>query len=293
MAEGFTRALAKGHWTVPTTLHQTKIFSEIVADRPKPVAYFFVDAMRFEMGARPHRAAPEDRRSQRRDPPSRLFRASRHSVWRPCCRGHRGASASLKRAASWAPGSTMRSSRTSLRERSSRRRGYRSSWTSRSTSCSSLQPTKLAKKVEGAQVVIVRSQEIDHAGEAGFTFQARQVMDTVIDNLARAIRKLADAGVEHAVVTADHGHLFFPDDRDESMRTDSPGGDKVELHRRCWIGRGGRHAAGLRSGCSARARLRVGSRVRLPDRRAASSRPAATSPSTTGGPRCRRWSSPC
>jgi hypothetical protein len=64
-------------------------------------------------------------------------------------------------------------------------------------------------------------------------------MDTVIDNLARAIRKLAAAGVEHAVVSADHGHLFFADDRDESMRTDAPGGDTVELHRRCWIGRGG------------------------------------------------------
>ena len=89
----------------------------------------------------------------------------------------------------------------------------------------SLQPSKLAKKIDGAQVVIVRSQEIDHAGEAGFTFQARQVMDTVIDNLARAIRKLAAAGVEHAVVTADHGHLFFPSDRDESMRIDAPGGD--------------------------------------------------------------------
>lgn len=61
----------------------------------------------------------------------------------------------------------------------------------------SLQPSKLAKKVEGAQVVVVRSQEIDHAGETGFTFQARQVMDTVIDNLARSIRKLAAAGIEH------------------------------------------------------------------------------------------------
>ena len=61
----------------------------------------------------------------------------------------------------------------------------------------SLQPSKLAKKIDGAQVIVVRSQEIDHAGETGFTFQARQVMDTVIDNLARAIRKLAAAGVEH------------------------------------------------------------------------------------------------
>ena len=108
----------------------------------------------------------------------------------------------------------------------------------------SLQPSRLAKKIEGAQVVVVRSQEIDHAGEAGFTFQARQVMDTVIDNLARAIRKLAAAGVEHSVVSADHGHLFFPSDRDESMRIDAPGGDEVDLHRRCWIGRGGTTPAG-------------------------------------------------
>jgi len=103
----------------------------------------------------------------------------------------------------------------------------------------SLQRSKLDKKLDGAQVVIVRSQEIDHAGETGFSFQARQVMDTVIDNLARAMRKLAAAGIENAVVSADHGHLFFATERDESMRIESPGGKTIELHRRCWIGRGG------------------------------------------------------
>jgi len=35
----------------------------------------------------------------------------------------------------------------------------------------SLQPSKLTKKIDGAQVVVVRSQEIDHAGEQGFNFQ--------------------------------------------------------------------------------------------------------------------------
>src|SRR5207244_13507332 len=90
------------------------------------------------------------------------------------------------------------------------------------------------------------------AGEGAFNYQPRQVMDTVIDNLARAIRKLAAAGVSNAVVTADHGHLFFPADRDESMRIDSPGGDQVELHRRCWIGRGGATPSGcIRVGASA------------------------------------------
>src|SRR5262249_49536632 len=108
----------------------------------------------------------------------------------------------------------------------------------------SLSPTKLKNKLGTAQVVVVRSQEIDHAGETGFTVQARQVMDTVIDNLARAIRKLAATDIEHAVVTADHGHLFFAADRDESIRTDAPGGDTVELHPRCWIGRGGAQPTG-------------------------------------------------
>ena len=50
MADGFTRAMMRGNWTVPALLHQTHIYSEIVAQRPKPVAYFLVDAMRFEMG---------------------------------------------------------------------------------------------------------------------------------------------------------------------------------------------------------------------------------------------------
>ena len=64
-------------------------------------------------------------------------------------------------------------------------------------------------------------------------------MDTVIENLARAIRKLASLGIERAVISSDHGHIYTADDREEAMRIDSPGGAQVELHRRCWIGRGG------------------------------------------------------
>lgn len=238
MAEGFTRALANGQWTVPNTLHQTKIFSEVVAARPKPVAYFFVDAMRFEMGLDLIDRLPKSAEISARPAVAVLpsitplgmaallpGAAASYTVVED--KGRLGAriddaflpdlGARKKHAASRVPNLVDLSLDDLL----------------------SLQASKLAKKVEGAQVVVVRSQEIDHAGEAGFNFHARQVMDTVIDNLARAIRKLAAAGVEHSVVTADHGHLFFPTDRDESMRTDSPGGDKVELHRRCWIGRGG------------------------------------------------------
>ncbi len=238
MADGFTKALAKAGWTASASLHQTRVFSEVVSERPKPVAYFLVDAMRFEMGVELSERLPKTSEV-----------SVRHAV---------GALPSITPIgmAALQPGASgsfsvveqggklgARIEDVFLPDLASRKK-LAAARVPKLVDLAldellSLQPSKLSKKLEGAQVVVVRSQEIDHAGETGFTFQARQVMDTVIDNLARAIRKLAAAGVEHAVVSADHGHLFFASDRDESMRTDAPGGDTVELHRRCWIGRGG------------------------------------------------------
>jgi hypothetical protein len=63
-------------------------------------------------------------------------------------------------------------------------------------------------------------------------------MEGVIGNVARAIRKLASAGIENFVVTADHGHQFSIR-KDDDMKTDNPGGHTVDIHRRCWIGHGG------------------------------------------------------
>ena len=243
MAEGFTKALGKAGWTVPGALHQTRIWSDVVSDKPRPVAYFLVDAMRFEMGV---------------ELAERLPKTSEVAV-----RAAVGALPSITPIgmAALMPGASASFSVVEEKDKLGARidDAFLSDLAARRKHAAarvpklvdlaldellSLQPSKLAKKVEGAQVVLVRSQEIDHAGENGFTYQARQVMDTVIDNLARALGKLARAGIEHAVVSADHGHLFFATDRDESMRTDAPGGNTVELHRRCWIGRGGATSAG-------------------------------------------------
>ncbi|HVY61009.1 MAG TPA: PglZ domain-containing protein, partial [Planctomycetota bacterium] len=102
-----------------------------------------------------------------------------------------------------------------------------------------LSKKKLENRIAERRVVVVRSQEIDLAGETSTPFQARRTMDGVVENLARAVRKLAAVGVADAVIAADHGHLFFAAERDESLRVDSPGGKVVDLHRRCWIGHGG------------------------------------------------------
>src|SRR5262249_25612008 len=97
--------------------------------------------------------------------------------------------------------------------------------------------SKLATMVADGSAILVRSQDIDAAGE-GADLYARHVMDTAIGNIGRAVRKLADAGVSSFVITADHGHQFSRR-REEDMRIESPGGDTVALHRRCWAGRGG------------------------------------------------------
>ena len=243
MADGFTKALVRAKWTGSTYLHQTRIYSEIVSQQPRPVAYFLVDAMRFEMGV---------------ELAERLPKAAEVSV-RPAVGALPSITpigmAALQPAASSTfsvveLGGTLgvKIDGAFLPDLAARKK-FAASRVPKLVDVAldellSLQPSKLARKIEGAQVVIVRSQEIDQAGEHGFTFQARQVMDTVIDNLARAIRKLAVAGIEHSVVTADHGHLFFPSDRDESMRIEAPGGAEIDLHRRCWIGRGGATPAG-------------------------------------------------
>jgi hypothetical protein len=85
---------------------------------------------------------------------------------------------------------------------------------------------------------VIRSQELDTLGEGGDTGLARQVMDTVLWNITRAIRKLSAVGVGRFVLVADHGHLFG-EHRGPDMVTMAPGGETVEIKRRCWIGRGG------------------------------------------------------
>ncbi|NNE17110.1 MAG: PglZ domain-containing protein, partial [Myxococcales bacterium] len=48
MADGFATVLSSSRWTVPGALHQTRIYPDVVQDMGGRVAYFFVDAMRFE-----------------------------------------------------------------------------------------------------------------------------------------------------------------------------------------------------------------------------------------------------
>ncbi|WP_038976331.1 PglZ domain-containing protein [Bradyrhizobium japonicum] len=239
MSEGFLKALQKADWTVSGVLPQTRIWSDAVASRPVPVAYIMVDAMRFEMGY---------------ELVSRLTRASEVQI-RPALTAL--PSITPVGMAALLPGASATFSVVASKDRlgasvdgvflpdlSARQKFLKSRVPDLvdltldeviSTSQKALQ-----KKIGSSKVIVIRSTEIDAAGENSTTTNyARRVMDNVVEDLARCLGRLAAIGIGEAVVTADHGHLFFAADRDPSMRLDTPGGDPVDLHRRCWVGRGG------------------------------------------------------
>ena len=97
---------------------------------------------------------------------------------------------------------------------------------------------KIRDGVQGAQLVLITSQEIDELGEQDNIGQARRHMDGVLNDLRRGIRILSDLGVKSIVLAADHGHLFGEEISDD-MKIDAPGGDTADLHRRVWVGVGG------------------------------------------------------
>lgn len=236
LAQGFVGALEAAGWSVDGQFRQTSIFDQVVASMPGRVAYFLVDAMRYEMGVE---------LAERLGPYAEV--ALRPAVGVLPSITKTGMAALMPGAASSydvvESGGRLvaRVDGTDLGDRAARTSRIKAlipaSVDLELSDIHSLTKNKLQKKIGNATLVVVRSQEIDFFGEGGF--QARAVMDTVIENLARAVRKLASAGVERAVIASDHGHIYAADDREEAMRIDAPGGAQVELHRRCWVGRGG------------------------------------------------------
>ena len=101
-------------------------------------------------------------------------------------------------------------------------------------------PLKKAVRIgiEGADLVFITSQEIDQLAEGDNVGLARRVMDDMQRELLRAIRLLAELGVQTIVLSADHGYLFG-DEIESDMKIDPPGGVTVDLHRRVWVGHGG------------------------------------------------------
>ena len=236
LARGFTEALEAANWDPGSILRQTSTF-DLVKPSQGPVAYFLVDAMRYEMGAelasRLENHAEVSIRPAIGVLPS--ITVTGMAALMPGAAGSYdvvgdGGKLQARIEDNLLPNLQARKKHVATR--------YPSSVDLELGEVLNQTRKTLKRKLGNAELIIVRSQDIDLFGEGGSQL-ARTVMNTVIDQLVQAVRKLADAGVERAVIASDHGHIYASQDREEAMRIDAPGGDTVELHRRCWIGRGG------------------------------------------------------
>jgi len=236
-ANGFAKVLGESAWSVPGALHQTRIYPDVVETMGGRVAYFFVDAMRYEMGA--------ELAHQIEGAKDLTVRAAVCALPSITPVGMAallpGASASFDvvdakgKLAARIEGTDMPGLNERLKFLKAKVPDVMEMTLGKLLSSS---PSKVGKDIGKASLVVIRSQEIDFVGEMDGDLLARQVMDTVIGNLARAVKKLAAAGLENFVITADHGHQFSVRKEDD-MKTDNPGGSTLDLHRRCWIGHGG------------------------------------------------------
>jgi len=237
MAKGFTEALTASAWTTPGVLHQTRIYPELVEPCGGRVAYFFVDALRFEMGADllEQLTGAQELRLQ----PAVAALPSITPMGMAALLPGASSSFSVVEHNGQLASKIGDSLLPAVRERLKLLKAVRPD--SAEILLDNLllwRSSKVSKKLGNAPLVVVRSQEIDAFGESGHELAARQVMDSIIGNISRAVRKLSKLGIEQFVITSDHGHQFSVR-KAEDMMMDRPGGNEVDQHRRCWAGHGG------------------------------------------------------
>ncbi len=104
---------------------------------------------------------------------------------------------------------------------------------------------QIREKLAAARCVLVTAtDELDHLCEMANTAMAHRLMGDILDQLSRAVKTLIREGFQTVVLTADHGFLLGAE-LDAGTKIDPPGGETVELHRRVWIGRGGKAGSGF------------------------------------------------
>ncbi len=97
----------------------------------------------------------------------------------------------------------------------------------------------LGNAIEGANLILIRSQEVDAAGESGLLSVAWSHFQTVIGLLANVIARLAQCGVERIIISADHGFIALSQSLGAQHTVDPPAGAAGTTKRRVFVGRGG------------------------------------------------------
>lgn len=97
----------------------------------------------------------------------------------------------------------------------------------------------LGNAIGDSDLVLIRSQEVDAAGESGLLSVAWTHFQSVINLLASVVARLAQCGIDRVVISADHGFIALSQDLDTHRLVDAPEGAVGTTKRRVFVGRGG------------------------------------------------------
>jgi hypothetical protein len=92
-------------------------------------------------------------------------------------------------------------------------------------------PKRLGNRVGQADLVVVRTQDIDELGEAQSLFRARKAMSEVIGELRSAAVRLTAIGFEIIVFSSDHGHVLVPETLPGDVLSVPPGEWRLKKRR--------------------------------------------------------------
>lgn len=107
-----------------------------------------------------------------------------------------------------------------------------------------LSGARLRRSIESAAVVLVTAtEEIDGLCESNPSL-ARRMLDDVLSQLRRGVKRLLSLGIERIIISADHGFLFG-EGLAAGEKIDGPGGRTAALKRRVWVGHGGGRSPSL------------------------------------------------
>lgn len=240
MGRDFIESLEKAKWEIGGVARQRAIFDAKVRPQSGKTAVIMADALRFEMGAELARLLEQSGGEAVQLTPAVAEAPTVTAVGMVALLPGAERSFEVVRDADHLRGAIGGRPLQTVRDRMDHAKGGYPGLVEMTldTLVYDATPSQLAPLIADTPVVVVRSFEIDAAGEnlpSGF---ARRTMGSVLEDIRKGVLRLAEAGVERFLVVADHGHLFSFR-REDDMKIDSPsGGETVELHRRCWVGRG-------------------------------------------------------
>ena len=255
----FTDALQQAGWLLPKALPQTKIWNQRVqAGAGRPVV-FWVDALRYEMGAALHERFNGWSADQLADLKLELGQAALPSItpvgmaallpgaeksFQVADRNNEACSVVDGVAVGWSDDKAKRIAH--LKQRVPSVVVLNLGQVISSTS------SQLATWLEGNGPVVITSIGIDEAGERDrdeLFANVRADMQRELELIEEAVRRLSELNLEtpceRFVITADHGYIHLPLGREEAMRIPAPDGKKRKLERRCWIG----HPSAVKDPC--------------------------------------------